>query len=318
MRNSFRERPLLTHRIVSLIPSATEIVCALGFADQLVARSHECDYPAEVARLPACTAPKFDPDGTSYQIDQRVKAILQEALSVYRVDAHLLNQVEPSLIVTQSQCEVCAVSLRDVERAACELIGSQPQIVSLAPESLASIATDIQLVADALDAPDRGRSLVDRMRQRLKRLRDAAANSTRRPRVACIEWIEPLMAAGNWMPELVEIAGGINVLGEAGKRSKWITFEDLSAVDPDVIFISPCGFGIGRTMVDIPVLKNQPQWKNLKAVSSGRVYVADGNQYFNRPGPRIVDSAEILAEILYPQLFNFSARDKWWLQLLDD
>jgi iron complex transport system substrate-binding protein len=308
----------LTHRIVSLIPSATEIVCALGFGDRLVARSHECDYPPEVARLPPCTAPKFDPDGTSYQIDQRVKAILQEALSVYRVDAHLLNQLEPSVIVTQSQCEVCAVSLRDVEQAACELIGSHPQIVSLAPDSLASIGTDIQQVAGALDASDCGRALVDQMQLLFERLRITAADPGYRPRVACIEWIEPLMAAGNWMPELVEIAGGISLFGEAGKRSRWIAFDDLCAADPDVIFISPCGFGIERTMIDLPALTSQPRWRSLKAVGSGRVYLADGNQYFNRPGPRIADSAEILAEILHPQLFDFSYRGKSWLRLADE
>jgi iron complex transport system substrate-binding protein len=305
----------LTHRVVSLIPSATEIVCALGFGDRLVARSHECDYPPYVSRLPVCTEPKFDPDATSYQIDQRVKAILQEALSVYRVDAKLLNRVRPDVIVTQSQCEVCAVSLRDVELAVCQLIDSRPRIVSLAPDSLASIWADIRRVAEALEAPDRGRLLLGQMQRRIDHVRTVAAKASDQPKVACIEWIEPLMAAGNWMPELVEIAGGANLFGEAGRHSGWITFEDLQQMDPDVIFISPCGFGIPRTMAELPALTNQSGWNQLKSVNSGRVYVADGNQYFNRPGPRIADSAEILAEVMHPETFDFGYNGKGWIAL---
>jgi len=305
----------LTLRIVSLIPSATEIVCALGFGDRLVARSHECDYPPDIRRLPVCTEPKFDPDGTSHQIDQRVKAILQEALSVYRVDAKLLNRVRPDVILTQSQCEACAVSLRDVEQAVCQLIDSRPRIVSLAPDSLASIWADIQRVADALDAADHGRVLLDQMQRRIDRVKTVAAKISDQPTVACIEWIEPLMAGGNWMPELVEIGGGANLFGEAGKHSPWITLEDLGRRDPDLIFISPCGFGIARTMAELPALTNQSGWNQLKAVNSGRVYVADGNQYFNRPGPRIAASAEILAEVMHPETFDFGYRGNGWIGL---
>lgn len=302
-------------RIVTLIPSATEIVCALGFEQKLVARSHECDYPPGVTRLPACTAPKFDPDGTSYQIDQRVKAIVQEALSVYRVDAGVLSRVRPDLIVTQSQCEVCAVSLRDVEQAVAEYLDSRPRIVSLAPASLADVLADFERVAEALGVPERGGQLAERVRRRnaavAERCRDLAA----RPTVACIEWIEPLMAAGNWMPELVEMAGGVNLFGEAGRHSPWIELGELAAKDPDVIFIAPCGFAIERTLADLPALARAPQWAGLRAVHERRVYLADGNQYFNRPGPRLAESLEILAETLHPGAFAFGHQGRGWRRL---
>jgi iron complex transport system substrate-binding protein len=303
------------HRIVSLIPSATEIVCALGFEDQLVARSHECDYPAAVKRLPSCTAPKFDPDGTSYQIDQRVKAILQEALAVYRVDADLLRRLRPDVIVTQSQCEVCAVSLRDVEQIARDYLDSEVRIVSLAPNALGDIWADIQRVADALGASERGRQLVTKLQERMRAIADRVRSIGPRPTVACIEWIDPLMAAGNWMPELVAMADGVNLLGDAGQHSPWIKLEDLARCDPDVIFVAPCGFDIARSMQDLPALARTPGWASLRAVRDGRVYVADGNQYFNRPGPRIVESLEILAEVFHPGALDFGHRGTGWRSL---
>src|SRR5262249_46036057 len=190
-------------RIVSLIASATEIVCALGFERHLVGRSHECDYPESVKRLPVCTEPKFNTEGTSYEIDQRVKAIVQESLSVYRVDGEKLRDLEPDVIVTQAQCEVCAVSLREVERTVCAWLQSCPKLVSLMPNALADVWTDIKLVAEALDARDTGNDLIARLQGRMAVIAEKARAFSRRPTVACIEWIDPLMAAGNWMPELV-------------------------------------------------------------------------------------------------------------------
>jgi iron complex transport system substrate-binding protein len=306
-------RPL---RIVSLIASATEIVCALGFESQLVGRSHECDFPASIKDLPVCTSPKFQVEGLSYEIDQRVKAILQEALSVYRVAAESLEQLRPTHIITQSQCEVCAVSLKDVEQALCQFTSSQPVIVSLEPNALADVWTDIERVARALGAPDHGERVVAEMRGRMNDIVVRARSTDSRPTVACIEWIEPLMAAGNWMPELVEMAGGINLFGEAGKHSPWMSWEDLVAKDPDIIFISPCGFDIQRTLAETNLLSDKPQWKNLRAVKGNRVLVADGNQYFNRPGPRLVESLEILAESLHPELFHFHHENEGWVRLV--
>lgn len=301
------------HRIVSLLPSATEIVCALGFEHQLVGRSHECDFPPAVARLPSLTSPKFNPDGSSAEIDQRVKKILSDALAVYRVDADKLRALKPDVIVTQSQCDVCAVSMRDVEEAVAEWIGGPPpRIVSLAPYALGDVLEDMRRVATRLGAPERGDELVARLRERLSAIESRAKTAPARPTVACIEWIDPLMAGGNWMPELVAMAGGINLFGKAGQHSPRMAFDDIAAADPDVILIAPCGFDMERTAADLPILTRRPEWPRIKAVREGRVYQADGNQYFNRPGPRILQSLEILAEILHPEIFHFGHEGPGW------
>lgn len=299
-------------RIVSLIASATEIVAALGFEDCLVGRSHECDYPPGIERLRACSEPKIDVHGTSRQIDDRVKAVLKEALSVYRVFGDALEELQPSLIITQTQCEVCAVSLKDVEAAVCDLVGSKPKIVSLEPMCLADVWLDIRRVAEALDEPGRADRLNVSLQNRLAAIREQAAKLSHKPTIACIEWIDPLMSAGNWVPELVELAAGMNLFGEAGKHSPWMTWEQLVVADPEVIVIMPCGFDIQRTLVELPILLEHPEWDHLQAVRENRVFVADGNQFFNRPGPRLVESAEILAEILHPDEFDFGHAGTGW------
>ncbi len=300
------------NRVVSLLPGSTEIICALGGKERLVGRSHECDYPPGVGDLPACTAPKFDPDGTSYQIDQRVKAILQEAVSVYRVDAGLLDDLEPDLLVTQSQCEVCAVSLEEVEKAACQLVRSRPAILSLEPHRLADVWGDVERVAAALEVKDRGRALVAELRDRLQTIAARTRGIGDCPRVACIEWFEPLMAAGNWMPELVEIAGGRNLFAPAGGHSPWLSWEALEDAKPDFIVLMPCGFDIPRSRDELPALTRQPAWSRLQAVQEGRVFLTDGNQFFNRPGPRLVESAGILAEIMHPRDFESTQEGSGW------
>ena len=303
----------MTHRIVSLIASSTEIVCGLGFEDELVGRSHECDYPDSVVRLPACSTSKVRIEAASRAIDDQVRTIVSEGLSVYRVDPDLLNRLAPTVVITQTQCEVCAVSLKDVERAVCELVTSQPAIVSLEPMSLRDVWEDIRRVASALDDPGRGDDLVDRLADRLQGIRARSESARTRPSIACVEWIDPLMSAANWMPELVSCAGGTNLFGEAGKHSGYFDFAQLAAADPDVIAILPCGFDIERTCREMPPLANHPGWKQLAAVRNGRVFVTDGNQYFNRPGPRVVESAEILAEILHPELFDFGHHGSGWI-----
>lgn len=299
-------------RIVSLIASSTEIACALGLEDQLVGRSHECDFPESVKRLPVCTEPKFDVHGSSSEIDQRVKALLRDALSVYRVHPDLLKQLRPEVILTQTQCEVCAVSLKDVEEVVGDWISSHPRIVSLAPNALADVWADIQRVAEALNVPERGQELVYQLKDRMAALSLKARQQSKRPTVACIEWIEPLMAAGNWMPELVEMACGINLFGEAGKHAPWMTWEQLCEKDPEVIVLLPCGFDIERIQQEMPLLTQKPEWGRLQAVQAGRVFLTDGNQYFNRPGPRLVESLEILAELLHPETFRFGHEGKGW------
>jgi iron complex transport system substrate-binding protein len=277
-------------RIVSLIPSATEIVDCLGLTSYLVGRSHECDFPESIRSLPICTAPKFDPHGDSATIHDRVTEILQSALSVYNIDTELLQKLQPTHILTQAQCEVCAVNLSDVEQAVASLTGCTPQIISLQPDRLDDVWQDIARSAVAFGV-DSGAILTD------LKSRVVASDATDRPRVACIEWIEPLMAAGNWVPELVALAGGENLFGTVGQHSPWMQWAELVAADPDVIVIMPCGFDMKRTRSESAILVQHPDWAGLKAVRSGRVYVTDGNQYFNRPGPRLVESFEILQEI---------------------
>ena len=294
----------MSQRVISLIASATETVAALGCLDRLVARSHECDYPAPVTKLPAVTEPKFAVDGTSHQIDERVRALVAEGLSVYRVHAHQLDALQPDLILTQSQCEVCAVSLRDVEEAVCRMVSSRPRIVSLEPNSLADIWRDIQTVADALGVPARGKALVSELQRNIKADAAMARSASSKPRVACIEWIDPLMAAGNWMPELVELAGGENVFGEAGKHSPALEWAALVEADPDIIVVLPCGWDMDRAEQDLPALTQRPEWRSLRAVRDRRVYLTDGNRYFNRPGPRIAESHAILCEMLHPGIFG--------------
>jgi iron complex transport system substrate-binding protein len=298
-------------RVVSLLPSATEIVAALGCADRLVGRSHECDFPAGVERLPALTAPRLTLEGLSGDIDQRVKEVLAKALSVYQVDAEQLRTLAPDLIVTQSQCEVCAVSLPDVEAATCDWTGRAVEIVSLAAVDLAGVWTDVRRVAASLALPDAGDAVVRQAEARIATIAARAADLPQ-PSVACIEWLDPLMAAGNWMPELIALAGGRNLFGEAGKHSPWMTWDDLAAADPEIILVLPCGFDLARNRSESAVLARDPRWQRLSAVREGRAYLTDGNQYFNRPGPRLVESLEILAEILHPQVFEFGHRGAAW------
>ncbi|HJQ24157.1 MAG TPA: cobalamin-binding protein [Blastocatellia bacterium] len=304
-------------RIVSLIASATEIVCALGFEPQLVGRSHECDYPPSVKGLSQLTAPKLNITATSGEIDRQVKQLVQQALSVYRVDAEALERLRPTHIITQTQCEVCAVSLKDVEAAVCEIVSSRPQIVALEPNALADVWSDIHRVAAALDAAERGEALVSDLRQRMEAIHNRSRAIVNRPTVACVEWIEPLMAAGNWMPELVEMAGGRNLFGQAGKHSPWMTWDELVASNPEVLFVSPCGFDIPRTIEEMHWLCERREWHQLSAVQSGRVFIADGNQYFHRPGPRLAESLEILAEMLHPQVFHFGYEGTGWIRFAE-
>ncbi len=280
-----------------MIASATEIVHALGLGEYLVGRSHECDFPASVLSLPIVTRPRFDVHGTSQEIDTRVRETLAAVGSVYEVLNELMDPLMPTHILTQTQCKVCAVSHEDVERALSESIGNRPQVVALEPNSLADIWKDIQRVADRCGVPGRGRALVASLQDRMAAIAGGVKGS--RKRVACIEWQEPLMAAGNWVPELVEMLGAVNLFGSAGHHSPWMSFEDLTASDPDVILVMPCGYSLLQARAEMHWLEDRPEWAELRA----EVYLLDGNQYLNRPGPRVVESLQMLAEILSPGEF---------------
>jgi len=299
----------MTERVVSLIASATEIVAALGYESRLVGRSHSCDFPPMVESLPVCTEARIDLNGNSLEIDTRVRDAVRDAFSIYRVFQDQLDELSPTLIITQTQCEVCAVNLREVEETVCNLISTRPQIVALEPMVLDDLWGDIRKVAAALDDETAGELLIQQLQQRTQHLRQQQWNHC--PTVACIEWLEPLMIAANWVPELVELAGGEAVLGKEGDHSTYLTWESLLTSDPEVIVIMPCGFGIQRTLSEINTLTDQPHWNSLRAVQNGEVYVTDGHHLFNRSGPRLIDSAEILREILHPETAPAAQQDYW-------
>lgn len=299
-------------RIVSLIASATEIVHALGLGPAQVGRSHECDFPEQVRALPVCTTPSFPVTGSSADIDARVKERLADALSVYEVFEDQLERLRPTHIVTQTQCRVCAVTLEDVERALADSISSRPRLIALEPNALDDIWKDISRVACACSVVSKGEEVVTALRHEMAQISTRARRANRRPRVACIEWHEPLMAAGNWVPELVELANAENLFGKAGLHSPWMSWDELAASDPDVIISMPCGFDLDRTRQEMYWLTGRPGWSELSAVKSGEVYLADGNQYMNRPGPRIVESLQILTEILHPDVFEPKLEGAGW------
>lgn len=298
-------------RVVSLLPSTTEIVHALGCGERLVGRSHECDHPPGVEDLPVVTEPKVVLSGDSAAIDRQVRSVLEQALSVYRVHTDVLREVAPDLVLTQSQCEVCAVSSDDVQRAVDDHLDGRAEVVALEPNGLADVLEDIRRVARALDVPDRGEALTVSMMERIEAVAARTAALPRR-RVVTLEWIEPVMAAGNWMPELLEAAGGHELFGKAGQHSPWLDWAEVVAEDPDVIIVMPCGFDLDRTREEAQQLRSLPGWSSLTAVRTDQVALTDGHRYFNRPGPRLADSTEILAEILHPQTFPPVYRGDGW------
>ena len=302
-------------KIVSLLPSSTEIVCKLGFRENLVGVSHECDYPLSVKDLPILTKPRFSPIESSQKIDNSVQDLLKKGLSVYEVNTDLLKKLAPDLIITQSQCEACAVSLDDVKKAISDWVGNKPDIVSLEPNYLDEVWSDFERVGEKLNSSDSYLKFKTEIEQRLENLKQKSQHLSKRPTVVCVEWIDPLMIAANWVPELVDIAGGINMLSKPGSHSHIFKWEEIIESNPDFIIMMPCGFDINRTLEEINILKQKPDWSKLEAVKSNHVFVVDGNQYFNRPGPRLIESAEILFEI-----FNFNekkvkALENSWIKL---
>ncbi|WP_426670769.1 cobalamin-binding protein [Mucilaginibacter sp. McL0603] len=303
-----------SQRIISLLPAATEIVCALGLEENLVGRSHECDFPPAVKQLPICSEANFPDNLSSAAIDKKVKELLSDALSVYTVKREVIKELNPDVVITQAQCEVCAVSLQEVEEALENYLDKQAHIVSLQPNSLEDIFDNIREVAATLDVTAKGNQLIEDLQERVDIVRHKLKFNENKPTVACIEWLEPLMVSGNWMPELVGIAGGASVLAEAGKHSPFVQWVDIQLQDPEIIIVMPCGFSIERTMKEMDILLQLPGFADLKAVKNDRLYITDGNQYFNRPGPRIVDSIEILAEIINPKQFMFGYEGDGWIK----
>src|SRR5262245_24016177 len=291
------------HRIASLLPSATEIVCAVGAENDLVGISHECDFPESVRHLPALTRARLRPVRSSREIDREVRAVLRDALAVYEIELEGLEHVRPNVIVTQDLCDVCAVSFDDVCAATATLFRDPVTIVNLHPTRLDDIWADVARVAVALERVEDGARVVADLQARAAAITRCALARAARPRVVSIEWLDPVMLGGMWMPELIERAGGVPMVTRPGDHAPTLTKGDLCALSPDVVVIKPCGFSLERTLEEVALLRSALPWESWSAVQAGRVYIADGNAYFNRPGPRIVESLEILAACLHPDAF---------------
>lgn len=287
-------------RIVSLLPAATEIVAALGLADQLVGRSHECDEPTAVQALPALTAPRIDPTAASGGIHQQVE---QASGPLFALDIERLAALQPDLVLTQAACAVCAISADDVA-AAVRHSGVLARVIALSPMTLDDVFRDILAVGEATGRLRQAHDVVAGLKRRCDAVAEQAKAS---PTSAIIEWLDPPMAAGNWVPEMVRLAGGRDVLGKEAAHSHWIDWADVAAADPDVVVLIPCGFTVDRAIAEARSPAVWPHLKNLRAVREGRAWAIDGHHLFNRPGPRLVDSLEVLAEVLHPNLFSFTA-----------
>jgi iron complex transport system substrate-binding protein len=316
-------------RIVSLLASATEIIAELDCLDQMVGRSHECDYPPEILHLPVVSTTQIDINTSSEQIDAQIKQLVEQkdvvrgdafkALSIYALDVDLLQQLQPDVIFTQTQCEVCAVSERDVMQAIQHLTGLQPRVVSLTPYQLSDVWEDVLRVGKALDHLIQAQELVRSYQQRLEQLQAITTRFRKgkaAPRIALLEWLDPLMATGNWTPELITYAGGENIFGEIGQHAPWITWEELQAANPEILVLAPCGFTLERTLQELHVLKQHPGWSTLQAVQQGRVYAIDGNSYINRSGPRLLESAAILARVIWGMETGIDVPEKSWQPIM--
>jgi len=302
-------------RIVSLLPSCTEIICKLGYTKHLVGISHECDYPNSISGLPVLTKARLSSEGNSIEINQSVTDLLQRGLSVYDVDASLLKSLSPEIIVTQAQCSACAVSLDQVQEIVSNWTLNQTEIISLEPNTLNEVWLGFDIIAKTMGAPESSSILKSEINERFKLLKNKLKGTEQKPTVLCIEWIEPIMVAANWVPELVGLAGGRNVMSVSGADSNFCSWDEIKQTNPDIIIMMPCGFGIKRTIEDIHYLQNRKGWQELKAVKENKVFVVDGNQYFNRPGPRLIDSSEILAEVIHPEYFERKYPEDAWINI---
>ena len=313
-------------RIVSLLPAATEWISVFGRADALVGRSHECDPSDRVQDVPVVTEATYAAEGDSAAIDDAVQAQLQQGLSLYEVDLDRLKALEPDLIVTQDQCEVCAVSLPELEARLGDWTGAAPTVVSLQPQTLKEVLDEALRLARAMEALDAAMEVIANLETGLRVLReqigvDRSTNPQALPSVACIEWLEPLMVAGHWMPDVVEMAGGRPVLGTAGTPTEPVEWAAVREADPDVLALMPCGFSVDETRRDLHYLTERPGWGALSAVQNRRAALLDGNAYFNRPGPRLYRAIELLASVLHPQAVEPepppAAWERQWLHTAD-
>ncbi len=302
-------------RVISLLPSATEMLYVLSAESVLVGRSHECDFPAEANLIPVCTSSSINNNMSSLQIDEQVKANVWQALSLYTIDIELVKQLQPDLIITQDQCKVCAVHLEDLTEQLSIELGYEPAILSFHPHSLNDMYNDFMQLASAIDKVEDATAVLENWKERIDIIQHKIKFVKHRPTIVSIEWMEPLMTAGHWTPELIEIAGGNPLLSESGKDSQYISLEQIIEADPDGIIISACGFPLARIKQEYHRLSESEKWNSLRAVQKGHVFLADGNSFFNRSGPRLVDTAEMIAEILQLNKFYYGMEGEYWEQI---
>ncbi len=288
-------------RIVSLLPAATEIVCALGLEEQLVGVSHECDHPRAVRDLPKVTRSLIPVSAPSGEIDRLVRERLNTQSALYSLDLAVLQELRPDLIVTQALCDVCAVAQDEVQAAACALPHA-PRVVNLEPQTLGEVLDAVRHIAVVTGTQPRGDEVVRELQARVDAVAERSERIATKPRVALIEWLDPPFSCGHWNPELVRLAGGIEGLGREGERSRTVAWDEVVAWQPEVVVLACCGLDAERTLGELPLLQTVAGWHDMPAARSGRVYVTDGSQYFSRPGPRLVDSLEILAHALHPDV----------------
>jgi iron complex transport system substrate-binding protein len=302
-------------RIVSLLPSATEILFALGCGPRVVGVTHECDFPADARTRPHLTASALPPAANSRELDRHVRASVHSGSSLYSLDSAALERLAPDLIVTQELCAVCAVSYAIVARAAKQLRGD-PRIVSLEPSSLEDVYANIETLGELTGTAHAAHDLVATLRARAAAL-ERLGRTGPRPRTLVLEWSDPPMSGGHWTPGLIELAGGSPVLGNPGANSQTLAWTEILAADPDVIVVAPCGYGIEAALRAAAELEAEPAWRTLRAVRAGRAFALDGNAYLNRPGPRLVDTAELLASAIAGEPIGAALTDPDALQRLE-
>ncbi len=293
-------------RIVSFLPSATEMVCALGLGEQLVGITHECDYPPEVKGKPIVVRNALPVETMSQrEIDVAVAQRMRAGLSLYQVDEELLQTLAPDLILTQNLCQVCAPSGNEVAQAL-RLFPQPPQVLWLTPKSLAEIADNLRELGRATGRLQTAEELIAQGRDKLERVAAVTRELPARPRVFCLEWLDPVYGSGHWLPEMVSLAGGVDALGRAGADSVRIPWADVLQWAPEVLIVTPCGFNLAQVLAQTPTLLAYPGWAELPAVRQERVYAVDANAYFARPGPRVVEGTELLAHLIHPDLFPWA------------